>query len=164
MNATSHIYTQEKLTNTQPYILTFEWDITSAKTISSFVPGIPVLTAFDALASQSVIDDFLGTTNEFLAAQFDATAMGTDAFGGIVALRGEAERIFSVRYIRAAGGVTATVATNLLINGATGLSSSTLENGAALGANGNLAFRFVDTGLDALTDGTIRIECGVLFK
>ncbi len=65
--------------------LLLKWQVTAAKTVSPLpISNNSVLTTFDALASQAVIDNWLGSTNEFLLAQFDSTSMGTDAFGGLI--------------------------------------------------------------------------------
>lgn len=158
-------YWNEKLGKTQAHKLVFEFQITAAKTVAPKPLGQPVLTTFDALASQSVIDTFLGTTNEFLLAQFDATSMGTDAFGMLVNLGGSLGQAASGVVMHASvfsGTYNATTVNANAIAGS--LTASTLETAFAVGANGNLGVKLVAAGLDALTSGIIRVECQVVFK
>lgn len=163
MTATSLMYWQEKLGKTQPRSATFLWEITAAKTISPLVPGIPVLSTFDALASQAVIDDFLGTTNEFLLAAFDATAMGTDAFAVIVNMAGQVDKVLSAKFATYSGTAGVTEALNC-IKSSSSLTASSLSAEFAKGANGNMAARFVSTGLDALTAGILRVDLSWISK
>jgi hypothetical protein len=151
---------QEKLGKTNPNCLTLVFQITAAKTVSAVPQGTPVLTAFDAIASQSTIDDFLGTTNEFLVAAFDATSMGNDAFACIVDMKGQVAKLLyaTAECFSGAVGAEAYVMRESLN---TGLTASTLETAASLGANGNLALKvaFGNTpDFDALTSGTIVLK------
>lgn len=165
MSNSSLMYWNDKHSKTQARELTFWFEITGAKTNSAGIAGYPVLTLYDAVSGQSDIDDFLLTSSEFTAAQFDATAMGTDAFGVIVDMRGrqalgtsssqtgQADKLVAAEAALYVDDVAITDAnaTNLA------LSDSTLEPGASLGANGNLAARFVLAGLDAATDGMVKV-------
>lgn len=150
---------QEKLGKTNPNCLTLVFQITAAKTVSPVPQGTPTLTAFDAIASQSVIDDFLGTTNEFLVAAFDATSMGNDAFACIVDMKGQVAKLLYATAECYSGTGGSTLVIREALN--TGLTASTLETAASLGANGNLAMK-VDFGnspdFDALTAGTIVVK------
>lgn len=158
------MYWQEKLGKTQPRCLELPFQITAAKTVSPVPQGIPALTTFDAIASQATIDDFLGTTNEFLLAAFDATSMGNDTFGGLVnlmgATSGQAAKLLymTARCYSATGGATLVERT---VVPSTTLTASTLVTECALGASGNVAFK-VDFGntpdFDALTAGLIIIQ------
>lgn len=160
MADTSLMYWQEKLGKTQPRVLRLEWEITGAKTVAPLVPGIPALTAFDAIASQAVIDGFLGTTNEFLLAAFDATSMGADAFAAIVNVAGQAQKLTKVvaTCYSGTGGATKV---ERAVKSSSALTASTLATEAAVGANGNLAVK-VDFGntpdFDGLTSGLIVLE------
>jgi hypothetical protein len=143
---------QDKLGRTNPHCVVFNFKITGAKAVSQLPAGLPVLTSFDAIASQAVIDDFLGTTNEFLLAAFDATAMGTDAFACIVNMAGQVDTLYAVEaYFDDGTQVANAIA-------AAGLTASTLAYEAATGANGNMAVRVVLTGLDAATSGILSIK------
>ncbi len=154
MSSTSLVYYQEKLLKTQPRQLTFVWTASSG-TLTAQVAGAPVLATGAAISAQATIDNFLGTSSEFDYLAFDATAMGTDAIGVIIDMKGQAKsavfaelRSFSSTYnatlagARAAGGV---------------LTASTLETAYACGASatitgsGNLAFKGVISSLDSLT-------------
>lgn len=149
---------QDKIGRNNPHVVQFLFKITAAKTVSQLPQGTPTLTSFDAIASQAVIDDFLGTTNEFLLAQFDATAMGTDAFACLVNFGGQADELYGVEaYV---DDLTTRVEASLA--SVTTLTSSSLSTQCAKGANGNLAARLVLTGLDALTSGIISVR--FLFK
>lgn len=160
MSQASLMYYNEKLGKTQSRPLKFEFDITAAKTVSGLPIGAPVLTAFDAIASQAVIDAFLGTTNEFLVAAFDATALGADTFACIVNLGGQAAVLNSVT-ARCYSGTAGSTLVERHVKSSSALTASTLVTEAALGANGNLAIK-VDFGntpdFDALTAGQIVIE------
>lgn len=156
MSSTSLHYWNEKLPKTQPRTLKFLYDITGAKAISPLVMGVPVLHSFDAIASQAVIDDFLGSTNEFLVAAFDATAMGTDAIAFIIDMKGQAAKVLTCKV--ASILATGIEDVNKQIQMSAALTASTLETKAALSISGNIAIKAVLTGLDALTDGTVLVE------
>lgn len=156
MADTSLFYWNEKFGKTQPRCVELVWKITGAKAVSHLPIGAPTLVAFDAIASQAVIDDFLGTTSEFLVAAFDATAMGNDAFACIINMAGQASYVshMEVCCYSATGGSTAVTRSVYKSS----LTASTLETALALGASGNIAFK-VDFGntpdFDGLTDGLI---------
>lgn len=150
---------------TQPRYLTLAWQITAAKTVSQLPMGTPVLTTFDAIASQTTIDNFLGTSSEFTIAQFDATAMGNDTFGCIINMSGNSASGsgtgqassaigFEVSCYSASGFTTEVRRASLNA----GLTASTLETAMGVGASGNMAFK-VDFGntpdFDGLTSGLI---------
>lgn len=155
MADTSLFYWNEKFGKTQLRELQLQWKITAAKTVSSLPVGQPVLVAFDAIASQTTIDNFLGTTNEFLIADFDATAMGADAFACIINMAGQAAYVSGFEICCYSGSGN----TDQVRRGAYESSlSGSLETAIELGAEGNIAFK-VDFGntpdFDALTDGYI---------
>jgi hypothetical protein len=172
-NDQSIFYTNDKHGKTQARFLNFTFNITAAKTVSVFPRGCEVLSTFDAL-TQPVIDAYLGTTSEFTAAQFDATAMGTDAFGGLINMTGFSTPQGTGAFSYPAGQAASVVSLNVSLKsgtnfativqsnafGPTGLTASTLAAGCAVGANGNIAFRSVLTGLDVLTSGIITVTVG----
>ena len=157
--ATSLFYYNDQWGKVQPQVLRLQYEITAAKTCKPIVSNSASLTAFDAIASQAVIDDFLGTSSEFTLAQFDATSMGADAFGAIVDMQGQAKSVVQMiaRCYSNTGG--ADLVTRQVKGGS--LTDSTLETAVECGADGNIACK-VDFGnspdLDALTAGTIDIE------
>lgn len=154
MTSPGLFFWQDQIGKNNPHVVQFMYQITAAKTVSQLPQGTPTLTTFDALASQSVIDDFLGTTNEFLAAQFDAVAMGVDAFGCIVNFGKQADDLFMVEgYVD-----DLTTRVEKSIPAVATLTSSSLTNQCAKGSFGNMATRLVLTGLDALTSGVIVIK------
>lgn len=155
-------YWQEQLYRTQPRVLRLVYKITGAKTVAPIVSPIPALVSFDAL-TQAGINSQLGTTLEFTLAQFDATSMGADMFGGVIAMKGQCEKVLSMK-------AECFSASNVLVTRqcqALGLADSTVETALALGANGNLGFKvnFGNTpDMDALTSGTIVIEINWISK
>lgn len=144
------------LGKTDPRILTLMFNITGAKTSVTRPLGPPVLTAYDAIAAQATIDNFLGTTSEFNYLAFDATSMGTDAFGVIVNMNGQAGYLLAAEAKQMSGTNFGTVVNSIGLG--TGLTATTLATEAALGANGNLAARFVLTNLDGLTTGIVMVR------
>ena len=152
---TSLYFSNEKLQKTQPRTLKFLYDITGAKAISPLVMGIPVLHSFDAIASQDVIDDFLGSSSEFAVAKFDATSLGTDAIAFIIDMKGQAYKCLTAKVssILATGVVDVSKQFQF-----SSLTASTLETKAELSSAGNIAIKAVLAGLDALTDGTVLVE------
>ena len=105
MAVSSLFYYNDQLGKVVPNELVLQFKITGAKASSPIVANTAALTAYDAIASQSVIDSFLATSSV-----------------------------------------------------AEGLTASTLACEGALGASGNVAGRFVVSGLDALTSGMIEVR------
>lgn len=150
-------------------LLQLQWAITAAKTVSPLpMTASGVLTTFDAIAAQTTIDNFLLTTNEFLIVQFDGTAMGTDTFAGIIKMNGANVATTSLE-IGQAQSVQSMIATlhsgtngsTLVSSGvvaSTTMTSSSNTSQIAVGANGDMAFRFVASGLDILTAGLITVN------
>ena len=165
----SLMYFQEKLGKTQPRILTFAWEITGAKTVSEIPQGIPVLYSFDAI-TQASIDAFLTSpyvtsSSEFDGDAFDATSMGTDAFGGIVNMREQCDSVLWMRAETHTGAAFNTYDSVAAVDAGT-LSTSTLPVDAEVAASsaGNIGFKFVLTGLDADTAGLMMVQIGWLAK
>lgn len=163
---TSLTYWSDKLGKTLPRTLRLEFSITGAAASSLVTSGAPVLSTYGALASQAVIDGYLGTTNEFLLTAFDATSLGADAFGGIINMEGQVSKVTSMTAIcySGTGGATRVERT---VAASTALTASTLATEVAKGANGNIGFK-VDFGntpdFDALTSGLIVIEINWISK
>lgn len=158
MSGTSLMYWDEGHPKTQSNELEFSFTITAGKTITPTLVGRPVMVGFDAaaFASQAAIDSFLGTTNEFLLAAFDSTSLGTDAFAIIVRMGGQAAKLDYASITHIPANVEASYLAAGIAAGT--LNSSSLTTKAAIGASGNLAARFVLTGLDALTDGLLVVK------
>lgn len=158
MADTSLFYWQEKFGKTQPRIMTLMWQITAAKTVSTVPMGTPVLTTFDAISSQSTIDNFLGTSSEFTIAQFDSTAMGADAFACIINMGTPGQTYSAMGFEISCYSGTPPTTEVRRFSPAGGLTASTLETALGVGAYGNMAFK-VDFGntpdFDALTSGYI---------
>jgi hypothetical protein len=136
----------------QPEVLRLRFQITAAKTVTPIIGDQPCLSTFDAIAAQTTIDNFLDTSSEFTIAKFDATAMGADAFGGVVDMGKQCRKVL--------GTAGATLVTRQ-VKASSALTDSTLETAVAKGADGNIAFK-VDFGntpdFDALTAGVIEID------
>lgn len=149
----------EKLGECVPQKLTLCFQITAAKTVSLLPKGNPVYVAFDAIAAQATIDDFLGTSSEFTIAKFDATALGNDAMGFIIDMRGQAKDVFGFEAKCYSGSGLETLVHRASLKG--GLTDSTLATELALGSSGNIAGR-IDWGnspdFDGLTAGLIILD------
>lgn len=158
MSDTSLIYYQEKLGKTQPRRLRFVWTISSG-TPTLVVAGAPVLVTQAAISAQSTIDNFLGTTSEFDYLAFDATSMGTDAFGVIVDMKGQAKTAVFASLNSYTGTYQVTSAGARATGGT--LTATTLETAYACGlsstvtGSGNLAFKGVISGLDSATGSVV---------
>ncbi len=156
MADTSLFYWNDKFGKTNPRELKLIWEITGAKTVSTVPMGTPVLTAFDAIASQATINNFLGTTDEFLIVDFDATAMGNDAFACIINMANQAQALLGFEIECYSDATFTTLVTRASLN--KGLTASTLETACELGEDGNIAFKvaFGNTpDFDGLTAGMI---------
>lgn len=153
--AGSRIYWSDAAQRGEALQLDLLYKITGAKTVSDLNSNV-AMTAFDAVASQAVINDFLGTTDEFLVAAFDATAMGTDAFAVIVNMAGQSASLLSAEAVTYSGANGLTVLPAGIVSSAS-MTASSHTSECALGAFGNMAARFVLTGVDALTSGLIKV-------
>lgn len=155
-NATPLVYWNPSLQTSQPRVLKLVFSITAAKTVTDVLRS-PTLTAFDAIAAQSTIDNHLGTTTEFNYLAFDATAMGADVFAGVVNMGGQCAEVYMMTAV--CHSASNTLVSRVCEDSAT-LTASTLATEVAKGASGNIAFK-VDFGntpdFDGLTAGTIEI-------
>lgn len=160
MSDVSLMYWQDQLGKTLPRSLKLHYSITGAKAASPVVASSASLITFDAFASQTVIDNFLGTTNEFLLAAFDATAMGADMFGGLVNMAGQAKQVVGL-IARCCSGTDGLTVVTGGVAGSSALTASTLKTEVAVGAEGNIGFKVNFANIpdfDALTAGLIEIE------
>jgi hypothetical protein len=153
--------------------LVLPFNITGAKA-SSPVPltNSAVYNFYDAIASQSTIDTFLGTSSEFTTTQFDSTTMGNDAFGvlinmgsvgGISGVTNNQGQASSVLFMEAScySGTGGSTAVTRVVQASATLPNSTLGTAVAVGAYGNIGLT-VDFGntpdFDGLSSGTIVIK------
>lgn len=168
MSQASLMYYNEVFGKGVPRRLRLTYYITGAVTVSArplaAAPG--ALIVFGAVATQSVIDNFLGTTSEFDYLAFDATSMGADTCGVIVNMRGQAADLISVEASCFSESGLATLVTRHAQK-STALTATTLATEAALGANGNIAFK-INWGntpdFDGLTSGTINFDINWIAK
>ena len=134
------------------------YQITGTKTVSPLPVNTATFTFFDALSSQAQINDFLGTTNEFLYTAFGSTAMGNDAFAGLVAMNNQAADLYGVSGNVFSGSNGATVTPQGVTESAI---TDTLATQCEIGAYGNIAFKFAwgnTPDFDALTSGLIVVD------
>ena len=164
MSQTSLVYSNEKMQKTQPRQMHFIYQITGAKTNSPVPVGAGSYTAYDAIASQAVIDAYLGTSSEFNYLAFDATAMGANEFAVVMDMKGQCGKILGAKIeYWSADGATMNIA--LKSWPVTTLTNSTAANECAVGAYGNVAVKFKDvTGLDAATDGYLIVTIDWIAK
>jgi choline dehydrogenase-like flavoprotein len=156
MGNMSLAYYQDQLGKVDPHVTQLVWDITAAKTVAAIPANSVALTAFDAIASQATIDDFLGSSSEFAVAAFGATPMGTDVFAAIVNMSGQMKQLVYVEALCYSGSGGSTLVTAGFQPIAT--LTAALGNEASVSSLGNVAVKVALSGLDALTDGTIVLK------
>ena len=157
MADTSLFYYNDQWGKVQPRILRLQYGITGAKACAPLVSNSASLTAFDAISSQSTIDNFLGTTDEFTIAQFDGTALGADAFGVIVNMQGQCAKVVQMIASCYSNTGGADLVTRQCVAGTL---AGTLVTNVQIGAYGNIGLTVVfgnSPDFDGLTSGTIDI-------
>lgn len=155
MAQTSLFYYQDQYLAAMPRLDSVVWQITGAKASSLVLPNSAILGLYDTI-TQGVIDAFYGSVNEVLAAKYDSTAMGTDAFGVLLNYNGQVQKLVSAELRSSTGTGGATIVDRIVLD--TGLTDSSLSTQATKTSLGNLALRFVVTGLDALTSGQLILD------
>lgn len=120
-------------------------------------------SAAGSQVTQALIDSFLGTTNEFLLAAFDATSMGTGAFGGVINMGGQVQEVLYMK-ARSSSGTGGVTQVNLMVQDSSSLTSSSLSTQVAKGANGNIGFRAILTGVDSVSSGQMLFEIAYYSK
>jgi hypothetical protein len=149
-------YTSDKLQRGEAITTRLLYKITGTKTLEDRSANAALLL-FDAASSQDQIDNFLGTDSEFVYnVAFGSTAMGTAALGGVIDMGGQLSSLESLTVVLRSGTDLATVVETTLWSDATAL-PNTLTNNVQVGANGNIGFHVVFTGLDALTAGQVEL-------
>lgn len=159
-------YRNEKHAKSQVRRLVLTFQITAAQTVNLIPRSIDVLTTFGPLTQAQIdaylsrpIDGYVATSSTgFTAAQFDATSMGTDAFGGIINMNQQCRYVGAMKafFFTGAGNTTSTIRGAL---GTANLAASTLENAVGRSPSGDIAFKLIGpSGLDALTSGIIQVE------
>lgn len=167
---TSLFFTNERHGKSQPRSMDFTFRFTGVKTIVPVPVGADCFWFFDPI-TQAQIDAYLTTptktsSNDFLAAMFDATAMGADTFGGIINMMGQASSVIGLE-AKCYSGVGGSTLVSRAVSVVSTLTASILETAVGVSPAGNLAFK-VDFGnvpdLDALTAGTIVISVKYVSK
>lgn len=162
MSVTSLFYYQDQYAKACPRRSRFVWNISGAKTAALIIPQSGVLSTFDAIASQAVIDGFFGSTNEILLDKYDATAMGTDAFGVLLNFNGQLQSIVLVEGYTSTSTGGATLVNR--VTQAAGLTASTLQTAAVCTSSGNAGLKFIFTSVDGLTSGQIVVDVSWISK
>jgi hypothetical protein len=155
MSNANRTYWSDKVARGEPIITRFLYQITGTKTISQ-LEGNASYPSFDAISTQAKIDTFLGTTSEFNYLAFDATSMGTDTWGAIIDMQGQVASLLYVQVMLSSGTGGVTTVFNKMAPLST-LTNTTNQSECALGANGNVALKFLSTGLDSVAAGFIEV-------
>ena len=132
MADTSLFYYQDQWGKVQPRILRLQYEITGAVTVVPIISNSATLVTFAAIAAQSTIDNFLGTTDEFTIAQYDGTSMGADAMGVLVNMQGQCKTV--VMMVASCYSASNTLVTRQVQGGT--LTAATLETAIHVGADG----------------------------
>ena len=155
MASTSLYYYGQELAQAIPYDLTLAYSISASRTVSPSPQSHASLITFGAL-TQAQIDNYLGTTSEFLAAQFDGASMGAESFGVLVNMLGQGKSVHG--FESHAALLAGTTVVQSLGSSVTTLTSSAVANQIAVGSSGNIAMKFSITGFDALTTGSLIVR------
>jgi hypothetical protein len=158
----SFILSNDSLARHQKASIELIYNITGAKA-GKFAPLAPqALVAYDAsVITQTAIDALLGSVNEFDAADFTSTAMGTDALGIVLDCGGQIAAVHSVEIQSLADSAQASQ-----LGAVTPLINSSLPTIARIekSALGNLGLQLLVTGLDAAVAGQLVIKILVDLK
>jgi hypothetical protein len=162
VQAASRAYMSADLQRFEPVTLDFFiQNASETLSLDSKIAGYPILFSSAAI-TQATVDAFLGSTNEIAATTaFGATAMGTDALGFVINMKGQASSALWME-------VAAYQTTNLLYlvegNGtSTTVLPDTLTSGFAVTSLGNIYGRIVATNLSTQS-GNIKFQLAVYLK
>lgn len=157
-------YKSPQLQKLAPFVLEY-WLTATTKTLTlpAQEMGYPIIHGCDATDFvQATVDTFLGIANDVVVAtSFGSTAMGTDAYGFIINMQGQAAQ--------AAWACATVYLATPVPNGVIGAGSvttalpNTLTQGCAVTAGGNIYGRLILAGLDAGT-AAVQVRVGVLLK
>jgi hypothetical protein len=160
----SFILVNDSLARHQKASIELIYNITGAKA-GKFAPLAPqALVVYDAVTTatfQAQIDALLGSVNEFDAADFTSTAMGTDVLGMVLDCGGQIAAVHSVEIQSLADSAQASQ-----LGAVTPLINSSLPTIARIekSALGNLGLQLLVTGLDAAVAGQLVIKILVDLK
>lgn len=152
----------DRLKRSQFDEVTFEFLVTAAKTATQMtLQGAPVIFGFDTGDFvQASVDTLLGTANDVVVAtSYGSTAMGTNAFGFVVA-HGSCKKVISVTAssYQTAGG---TPENNFVMFAGAGASQTALPNtlvaNCAPTAAGNFYGKVILGNIDSATAAVIKI-------
>lgn len=162
MGTPSYILVNDSLARHQKAHIEVIYNITGAKAGSFAALAPKALVAYDASTiTQAQIDALLDSVNEFDAADFTGTAMGTDALGLVLDCGGQIAAVHSLE-IRSLVGTTQ----GGQLGNVTALVNTSLASVARVekSALGNLGLQLVVTGLDAATSGQLLLKILVDLK
>ena len=160
----SFILVNDSLARHQKASIELIYNITGAKAGKFAVLAPQALVVYDAVTTatfQAQIDALLGSVNEFDAADFTSTAMGTDALGIVLDCGGQIAAVHSVEIQSLADTAQASQ-----LGAVTPLINSSLPTIARIekSALGNLGLQLLVTGLDAAVAGQLVIKILVDLK
>jgi hypothetical protein len=160
----SFILVNDSLARHQKASIELIYNITGAKAGKFAVLAPQALVVYDAVTTatfQAQIDALLGSVNEFDAADFTSTAMGTDALGMVLDCGGQIAAVHSVEIQSLADTAQASQ-----LGAVTPLINSSLPTIARIekSALGNLGLQLLVTGLDAAVAGQLVIKILVDLK
>jgi len=160
----SFILVNDSLARHQKASIELIYNITGAKAGKFAVLAPQALVVYDAVTTatfQAQIDALLGSVNEFDAADFTSTAMGTDALGIVLDCGGQIAAVHSVEIQSLADTAQASQ-----LGSVAALTNASLAAIARIekSALGNLGLQLVVTGLDAAVAGQLVIKILVDLK
>jgi hypothetical protein len=160
----SFILSNDSLARHQKASIELIYNITGAKAGKFAALAPQALVVYDAVTTttfQAQIDALLGSVNEFDAADFTSTAMGTDALGIVLDCGGQIAAVHSVEIQSLADSAQASQ-----LGAVTPLINSSLPTIARIekSALGNLGLQLLVTGLDAAVAGQLVIKILVDLK
>jgi hypothetical protein len=164
MALTTMFLKSDALQRSQVQELNFYLKITGAKTNAALsLVSYPLLAGYDAAdLTQVLVEGFLGHTSTAACATiFDATSLGTDAFGFVIDMQGQCGTLlgYQCAVVQTAGGTPAN--TSLLTQASqTALTSALTSVCAAY--DGDIYGRVVAGNLDSATAGYIHLR--VLYR
>ena len=160
----SFILVNDSLARHQKASIELIYNITGAKAGKFAVLAPQALVVYDAVTTatfQAQIDALLGSVNEFDAADFTSTAMGTDVLGMVLDCGGQIAAVNSVEIQSLADTAQASQ-----LGAVTPLINSSLPTIARIekSALGNLGLQLLVTGLDVAVAGQLVIKILVDLK
>lgn len=110
--------------------------------------------------TQDEIDEFLGTSDEFLAAQFAATPIPTNWCGGVINMEGQAKQVLGIRTMAYNAGTINDLEPGIAVSSLRTSAPSALTDfdEIQVGAYGNIGFNFGYTNFSTQGAGALILE------